>query len=73
MKEKLNLTIEKSLIPRSKAYARSKGISVSTLVEKLLRNVTDENKESFSQRWAGKFSVLEREDERYKKLKERYL
>ncbi len=73
MKAKLNLTIEEELIPLSKKYARSQGLSVSQLVEKLLRQLTMKEKPAFSSRWRGKFKTIEKNDTRYEKLKERFL
>lgn len=73
MKTKLNLTIEKDLVPKSKKYAKTIGLSVSQLVENMLREVTQKNQDSFSKRWRGKFKAEEKDEIRYKKLKERYL
>lgn len=73
MKTKLNLTIEEELVPMCKEYARSKGMSVSQLVEQLLRSVAQKERPSFSSRWRGKFKVAEKSNPRFEKLKERYL
>jgi hypothetical protein len=43
MKEKINLTIEKSVKERAKQIARSRGISVSEMVEELLKSIEDDN------------------------------
>jgi hypothetical protein len=40
MKERLNLTIDGELLDSMKAYAASKGLSVSELVESYFRSVT---------------------------------
>ena len=40
MKERLNLTIDGALLEAMKAYAASKDMSVSELVESYFRNVT---------------------------------
>ncbi len=73
MKAKLNLTIEQELIPLTKEYARARGMSVSQLVETLLRDVTQGQRVSFSSRWRGKFKPASRSDARYKRLEQRYL
>lgn len=73
MKTKLNLTIENDLVQKSKKYAKAKGISVSKLVENMLRDVTQKHQDSFSQKWQGKFKAVEKNEIRYKKLEERYL
>ncbi len=72
MKTKLNLTIDKDLVPKSKAYARLKGKSVSQLVEDLLRMATSNKDESFVKRWRGKFIISDNTDPRYQILKRRY-
>jgi len=73
MKLKMNLTIDKELVPQSKKYAKKHGISVSQLVEELLRETIRNDKPSFSTRWRGKFKTAEKDDVRFTKLKERYL
>ena len=73
MKTKLNLTIDINLIPISKNYAQIQGISLSQLVENLLREKTSEIKPTFSEKWRGQFNVSEKNDARYNKLKKRYL
>lgn len=72
MKSKLNLTIDQDLIPLSKKYARSRGLSVSKLVEDLLRIVTQKEKPTFSEKWRGQFKVTHKRGPRYEKLKHRY-
>lgn len=59
MKAKLNLTIEKELIPIGKEFARKHGMSVSQLVEKPLRQITEKEKPTFSEKWRGRFQAGE--------------
>ena len=73
MKTKLNLTIDEDLVPLSKEYARSRGMSVSQLVEELLREVTENDGPTFSEKWRGIFRPSRKQGPRYEKLKERYL
>lgn len=73
MKTKLNLTIDEELIPISKEYAKSEGVSLSRLVENLLRKVTQKQQNTFSEKWQGQFKEAEKEGERYRKLKKRFL
>lgn len=47
MKSKVTLTIEKDLIEEAKLYAKSKGISLSKLIESYLRILTIEKKNSY--------------------------
>jgi hypothetical protein len=73
MKSKMTLAIDKELIPQSKKYAKKRGISVSQLVEELLRESIQNDRPSFSTRWRGKFKVVEKDDAKFAKLKGRYL
>lgn len=72
MKAKLNLTIEKELVRNSKEYARKKGISVSCLIENLLKENIKQSNTSFAEKWQGKFRIASKEEDRYNKLEERY-
>ncbi len=72
VKAKLTVTIEEDLIPVAKRYARSKGVSLSYLIESALREVSAESP-LFSERWRGRFVLAKRDEERYKHLTEKYL
>lgn len=73
MKQKLTVTVDAELIPRAKRYARSRGVSLSYLVEQSLREVTKETTASFSSRWRGQFRAAERDEPRYAALERKYL
>ena len=73
MKTKLTVTIDETLLPRAKRYAHSRGVSLSQLIEDMLREMSSRKGLSFSQRWRGKFQAAERDDERYKGLARKYL
>ncbi len=73
MKQKLTVTVEAELIPLAKRYARSRGVSVSALIEESLRDITKAATPSFSSRWRGKFREAERDDQRYEALARKYL
>ena len=74
MKQKLTITVDAELLPKAKRYARSRGVSLSSLVEQSLRDMADENTDSFVSRWRGKFRAAERKDDpRYDALAEKYL
>ena len=73
MKTKLTLTIEKDLIPRVKKIAAARAVSLSQLVETHLKALDQEEKESFSSRWRGRFEPAGRNDPRYDALAEKYL
>ena len=74
MKQKLTLTLDAELIPIAKRYARTQGVSLSSLVEQSLRQMTKGETPSFSTRWRGKFRAAQRKDDpRYDALAKKYL
>ena len=74
MKAKLTVSVAEELIPKARQIARTRGLSLSELVETSLRAVTEESEStSFSQRWRGKFQAADKTDERYRALAKRYL
>jgi hypothetical protein len=73
MKAKLMVTIDAELLPRAKQYARSRGKSLSQLIEMALRDMSYDDGSSFSKRWRGKFAADQRDDERYRSLARKYL
>ena len=73
MKQKLTITVDGELLPIAKRYARSRGVSLSSLVEQSLREMAGESTQSFASRWRGKFRTVERDDPRYDALAKKYL
>ena len=73
MKQKLTITVDAELLPIAKRYARSRGVSLSSLVEQSLREMASESTKSFASRWRGKFRAAERDDPRYDALAKKYL
>ena len=73
MKRKLTITVDEELIPVAKRYARSRGVSLSSLIEDSLREATIERSQSFAARWKGKFQPADRDDPRYDALAKKYL
>lgn len=73
MKTKLTVTIEKDLVPKAKRYARTHGVSLSRLIENNLHSLVDSKLDSFSERWRGKLSISPKEDQRFKRLTQKYL
>ena len=73
MKQKLTITVDAELLPKAKRYARSQGVSLSSLIEKALRETAGEYSPSFSSRWRGEFQPAERDDPRYEALAKKYL
>ena len=73
MKQKLTITVDAELLPIAKRYARSRGVSLSSLIEQSLKEVAGENTLSFASRWRGQFRAAEREDDpRYDALARKY-
>ena len=73
MKKKLTITVDAELIPLAKRYARSRGASLSSVIERSLREVVQELPPSFSAKWRGAFRPAERDDPRYQALARKYL
>lgn len=73
MKQKLTITVDAELLPVAKRYARSRGVSLSSLIEQSLREVAGGHAPSFATRWRGKFRAAERDDPRYDALAKKYL
>jgi len=73
MKTKLTVTIDEDLLPKAKEHAKSLGISLSQLIEQALREMSEAERPSFSERWRGRLRAAKRHDERYRRLAEKYL
>lgn len=73
MKQKLTITVDSQLVPAAKRHARAQGVSLSSLIEKSLREVVDEDEPSFASRWRGRFRPAQRDDARYEALARKYL
>jgi hypothetical protein len=72
MKTKLTITVEQDLVPRAKRYARRQGLSLSAVIENALRDLAGPEDRTFVEKWRGQFELVERDDERYKALMEKY-
>jgi len=73
MKRKLTITVDEDLLPKAKRYARSRGVSLSSLVEQSLRQVAGEDSPSFASRWRGRFKPADHRGPRYDALARKYL
>lgn len=73
MKKKLTITVEETLIPHAKRYARRRGVSLSSLIEEALQRLTASGDTPFTQRWRGAFQAAGADDDRYRALAEKYL
>ena len=73
MKQKLTITMDAKLVSLAKRHARSRGVSLSSLVEQALREIAGDHTPSFSGRWRGRFRPAERDDPCYDTLARKYL
>ncbi|MCY3850369.1 MAG: DUF6364 family protein [Acidimicrobiaceae bacterium] len=73
MKKKLTVTVDEEVLPKAKSYARSRGVSLSSLIEQALREVVGTTTQSFSDRWRGQFGAADRDDPRYEALSQKHL
>ena len=74
MKQKLTITVDAELLRVAIRYARSRGVSLSSLVEQSPREMVREDSPSFASRWRSKFRAAEREGEpRYDALASKHL
>ena len=62
MKQKVAITVDAELVPKANRYARSRGMSLSSLIEQSLREVVGEGAPSFAARWRGRFKPAERDE-----------
>ena len=73
MKKKLTITVDANVLPLAKRYARSRGVSLSSLIEQALREMTIQQEPSFSLKWRGQFKAADRGTPRYDALARKYL
>lgn len=73
MKQKLTVTVDPEVVVAAKRYARSRGVSLSALIERRLREEMAVGEPSFAARWRGRFCPANREDSRYEVLARKYL
>jgi Family of unknown function (DUF6364) len=76
MKTRVTLTVDPQVSHRAKDVARSQGISLSALVEKLLAQASGspakKHRPTFSQRWKGRMQLAVPTDERAMRLRVKY-
>ena len=73
MKQKLTVTVDPEVVVAAKRYARSRGVSLSALIERALRDEAAIGEPSFASRWRGRFQAANRDDPRYDALARKYL
>ena len=72
MKQKLTITVDPEILVAAKRHARSRGLSLSGLIERTLREETVVGELSFASRWRGRFRAASR-DSRYEALARKHL
>jgi hypothetical protein len=65
------VTIDEDLLPRAKRYAKARGTSVSRLIEEAIRAATGDQQD-FVEKWRGRFTIADRDQTRFRYLKEKY-
>lgn len=73
MKQKLTITVDPEVLVAAKRYARSRGVSLSSLIERALRDQAAVGEPSFTSRWRGQFRPANRDDARYAGLARKHL
>ena len=73
MKRKITVILDDALLHEAERFARSRGLSLSSLIETSLRETLAAAAPTFAERWRGKFRPAERDDPRYKALARKYL
>ena len=73
MKRKLTITIDDALVEEADRLARSRGLSLSSLIETSLRETLADDAPTVAARWRGRFRPAERDDPRYEALARKYL
>ena len=72
MKTKLTITVDRDLVPVAKQMARRRGVSLSSIIEGALREMTRPEGPTFSERWRGAFEWSGDQDARARALREKY-
>jgi hypothetical protein len=79
MKTKLTLSLEHEIIKKGKTYASRQNLSLSNLLERLLRKELQKDEVSFVEKWDSVFSKIRgKTDEelkaiRYKHIKRKHI
>jgi hypothetical protein len=75
VKERVTLTLDRTITHRGKSAARARGTSFSGLVETLLAEATGSRKSAdkdFVTKWAGKFELTDLKGARGEYLRHKY-
>lgn len=77
MKRRISLTIDPKIARKGRRVAKRRNLSLSSLVESLLSEATedsksDQSKVSFAERWGGRLQVEPHKSPRFSKLADKY-
>ena len=73
MKQKVTISVDAELLSAAKESARTRGVSLSSYIERSLKEVVAVESPSFTSRWRGQFQPTERSNPRYDALSKKYL
>ena len=73
MKRKLTISLDDALVARAERHVRSRGLSLSSLIESVLRESLAADAPTVADRWRGRFRPAQRNDPRYEALARKYL
>lgn len=62
-KSKLSVTVTTELIPRAKLYARSRGKSLSQLIDGYLRDLVEDESQPLGDKWVGQFVLADKRED----------
>ena len=72
METKLTITVDRDLVPLANRMARRRGVSLSSIIEGALRDLTRPEGPSFSEKWRGALGWSDAEGARASALREKY-
>lgn len=73
MKQRVTISMDAEVLSAARRDARSKGVSLSTFIERSLKDVVETESPTFASRWRGQFRPAERDEPRYDALSKKYL
>ncbi len=77
MKGRLTISLDPEVLAAAREYARSHGVSLSSLVEQVLREAVGETGLTFAEKWRGRFKLdpedYPKDDPRFDYLVSKYL
>lgn len=72
-KRELTITLDAQLFAQIQRRANARSMTLAALVEGILKRMAEQDAESFSTRWRGRFEAAHQDDPRYEALDRKYL